>query len=278
MNWLHEHAWIAAPVTAALTLAMLWLNRRALPLLPFDAPNLGRKQHGARTPLAGIAMLPTISACLLANDRPAVAAVVLALGATGFVDDWHKEGRRELDWRIKALALGAGSIALAWQHANPLSDAFAFCAAASLAFVLINATNFLDNQNGALAAIAASCLLLAGGSHGPFAAAAFTALGFLPCNWPKAKCFAGDAGAYALGACIAAQLLERPLSVDAIAPFAVPLFDFTQVVLVRLALGLKPWVGDRRHVTHWMLAIGAPRVLVAPLLALAAVAVVWVTR
>ena len=48
---------------------------------------------------------------------------------------------------------------------------------------------------------------------------------------------------------------------------AVPLTDFMQVVLMRLIIGVPPWVGDRRHLTHIAQNLGLHRVTIAPLFA-----------
>lgn len=270
MSWLSSDAWIALPATALLAWALLACNRSVRAILPLDAPDVGRKHHGRATPLVGVAVVPMVAATLLASDRVVACVAVIACAAVGWMDDWTKERGVDFDWRIKACALLAASAALACAAASPFDEPLRFLAATVLAFVLVNATNFLDNTDGVCASLAATSLLLAGGASGPYSGAAFAALGFLVHNWPKARAFAGDAGAYALGICVASQCVERPLDVAGLAPFAVQFFDFAQVVCVRLLLGRKPWVGDRRHVTHWLLRLSVPRVAVAPLLLLAA--------
>lgn len=273
MNWLQSNAWIALPATASLAWALLACNRSVRAILPLDAPDVGRKQHGRATPLVGIAVLPMVAATLLANCRVAACVAAVGCAAVGWMDDWTKERGVDFDWRIKACALLAASVALAFAAASPFDDPLRFFAATALSFALVNATNFLDNTDGVCASLAATTLLLAGGASGPYAGAAFAALGFLGCNWPKARAFAGDAGAYALGVCVASQCMERPIGAAGLAPFAVQIIDFAQVVCVRLCLGKRPWVGDRRHVTHWLLRLSVPRAAVAPALALLAFAI-----
>ena len=96
----------------------------------------------------------------------------------------------------------------------------------------------------------------------PYAAAC----GFLPFNWPKPRLFLGDGGAYALGLstsyAVAQALLVDPKWLLAI---AVPLVDFSQVVVARLVIGVPPWVGDRRHLTHVTQNLGLHKTAVAPL-------------
>ncbi len=273
MSGMQSNAWIAAPATALVAWLLLICNQTIRPILPLDAPNHGRKQHARSTPLAGVAMVPMVAATLLANGKIAACAAALTCAAVGWIDDWTKERGVDFDWRIKAGVLLAACVTLASSAASPIEAPLRFFAMTSLAFVLINATNFLDNTDGVCVSLAATTLLIAEGAQGPFAGAAFAGLGFLVFNWPIARAFAGDAGAYALGVCVAAQCVERPIDTLGLAPFAIQLFDFAQVVSVRLCCGLKPWVGDRRHVTHWLLRLSVPRVLVAPVLALTATAI-----
>ena len=40
--------------------------------------------------------------------------------------------------------------------------------------------------------------------------------------------------------------------------------DFVQVISARLILGVPPWQGDRRHLTHILMNWGLPQSLVAP--------------
>ena len=54
-------------------------------------------------------------------------------------------------------------------------------------------------------------------------------------------------------------------SSDLMLPFAVQIIDFVQVVTARLWLGIAPWHGDRRHLTHIVQNQGLRPVLVAPL-------------
>jgi hypothetical protein len=56
----------------------------------------------------------------------------------------------------------------------------------------------------------------------------------------------------------------------AIAPCAILLADFAQVIVARLWLGYAPWIADRRHLTHVLLNTGLPSWALAPLLAAAA--------
>jgi UDP-N-acetylmuramyl pentapeptide phosphotransferase/UDP-N-acetylglucosamine-1-phosphate transferase len=289
--------WVA-PLAAATIGASYIVHCRVRGWLPEDAPAIGRKQHARTTPLVGIALLPVLLGWQIfaANDY-ALAFATAALGVVGHLDDLHKS-RGGLSWRIKAVALGIATAVVAAEHAG-LQLALPFVAAWALAFVLVNATNFLDNTNGTCAAITAGSLLgnqcmLGESSH---SYVAWTALGFLPWNWPRSRVFLGDSGAYALGIAVADRALANlplsslaasepavqldramehwALSAVLLLPFAVQLIDFAQVVCVRLWLGVAPWRGDRRHLTHIAQNLGLPAALVAPLFLLLAFAPGW---
>ena len=285
-------AWPYLCATLCGGLVALWIHTRVRGFLPEDPPGPGRKRHARPTPMlgalpAGVAAL----ACAL-SGTPGIAVSVLVAGVVGLIDDVVKsKGLGGLDWRAKALGLLASAVlaALAIGGFASLDDTAPFGRAAllvALLFCLINAFNFLDNQDGvstALGGVALSWLALR--DHDPLAAGLAAAwLGFLPLNWPRARAFLGDCGAYALGTCVSALAL-RPLATDdglgigaALAPVAVPALDFLQVLCVRLVLGYAPWKGDRRHVTHLLLAAGLPRLGLVPVLVLAATAMIAVAR
>jgi len=256
---------------AAVALAFA-VNRLWFGFLPDDRPQKGRKQHARPVPLGGIALLPVLLPWLLASGLPWLAAGVAAVTLLGYADDWSKEHGRELDWKKKLVLLALSSALAANQAVDPFAAPERWLLAWCLVFVLTNATNFLDNTDGVATALSAASLLVATGGDGAFAAVGFAALGFLPWNWPRPFLFVGDSGAFALGLCCGALCATRLPAFDrALLPFAVQLADFAQVVTVRLWLGFRPWIGDRRHLPHIAQNLGLPRPLVAPLFAGAAV-------
>ena len=258
-----------------------------------DPPGPGRKQHRHATPLVGIVLLPVLLLWQIMGSHYVLAAATAMVSVLGYLDDRRKV-QGGLLVHSKTIVLALAAMVVAAQHASPLQPPFAFCCASLLAFVLVNATNFLDNTNGVCASITAASLLTV---HRGNDASGFAALGFLCCNWPRALVFLGDAGAYALGLCVAdAALGQLPLSPLAMRPFTgqieatyhaflsgaflllpfmVQLVDFTQVLCVRLWLGSPPWVGDQLHLTHRVERLGLPRVLVAPLFGGTALALGW---
>jgi UDP-GlcNAc:undecaprenyl-phosphate GlcNAc-1-phosphate transferase len=199
----------------------------------------------------------------------------LAVHALGLVDD-----RRPLGWAPKlAVMLAAGGL-LAWQTDTriltafdaPVGGAWLSILITALWFaVVMNAINFMDNMDGLAAGTAGVCamgiasvallqgqwLIAAGG-----ALTAGACAGFLPLNYPKARLFMGDGGSLLIGFLLAflttrLTYLDPALGAsrwDRLAVplvlLAVPLYDFTSVVLIRLSQGKSPFVGDLQHLSH----------------------------
>jgi UDP-GlcNAc:undecaprenyl-phosphate GlcNAc-1-phosphate transferase len=93
-------------------------------------------------------------------------------------------------------------------------------------------------------------------------------LGFLWHNRPPAKIFMGDAGSYLVGFLIAVAMLmatyagseDRPHAVLApLCAMAVPLYDMTTVLWIRIREGRSPFVGDRSHFSHRLVDLGLSR-------------------
>lgn len=276
-------AWAAAVAAAALFVGDQ-LNRRLVGWLPDDVPRPGRKAHRRPVPLAGVMLAPVVIGFAVAAELWWLAGAVAIAAGVGFADDRKKERGGALadggvDWRVKAVALLCAAGLVATTVADPSGDPWRWAAALGLTFVLINAVNFLDNTDGVTAGTAAAALLglgLVALSPGATAtvtlAAGFAALGFLPFNWPYPRLFLGDSGAYTLGVSVGYAAVQAGSAAPAwLLAVAVPLADFTQVVLMRIALGVPPWVGDRRHLTHIAQNLGLPRAAVAPLFALGTV-------
>jgi UDP-GlcNAc:undecaprenyl-phosphate GlcNAc-1-phosphate transferase len=157
---------------------------------------------------------------------------------------------------------------------------------------LINAFNMLDNMDALSAGtawIAAACLflgpVLAGSvpadSDGLLPLMLMGALsGFLVFNQPPARIFMGDAGSTFLGLVVALQSLRPALGSQGpawmglfpVCLCAVPCYDLTSVVLLRLSQGRSPFHPDQQHLSHRLAARGLSRpraVAVIHLLALA---------
>ncbi|MEM7476132.1 MAG: MraY family glycosyltransferase, partial [Planctomycetota bacterium] len=91
-------------------------------------------------------------------------------------------------------------------------------------------------------------------------------LGFLKHNWPPAKIFMGDAGSYFIGFWIAvASLLATYTNYQGdtqhavLAPLivmAIPLYDMTSVIVIRLREGRSPFQADKKHFSHRLVELG----------------------
>lgn len=147
---------------------------------------------------------------------------------------------------------------------------------------LVNAFNMLDNMDGLSAGVGtiASLMLAAvllfmptAASEGPqlFVAGLLLVLagslgGFLLHNRPPAAIFMGDAGSYFLGFMLAAATLlasyagyrgEKAHAILApLCVMAVPLYDMTTVILIRLRRGLSPFQADKNHFSHRLVELG----------------------
>ncbi len=147
---------------------------------------------------------------------------------------------------------------------------------------LINSFNMLDNMDAlsaGIAAIAAGLLAtvllttLAPDTRQPqlfvggfLLVLVGALLGFLWHNRPVAKLFMGDAGSYFVGFCIAICTLQATFaSYDStsqhtvFAPLcvlAVPLYDLTTVLWIRLREGRSPFQADKSHFSHRLVELG----------------------
>jgi UDP-GlcNAc:undecaprenyl-phosphate GlcNAc-1-phosphate transferase len=194
----------------------------------------------------------------------------------GFLDD-----RRALDWRLRLLIQVACALVLAayvgirvtlfWPFTNPVIGSVV-----TVLWIvgLTNAFNMLDNMDGLAASVGLIAALLFCGAQfavgGLFAPALLLVLvgallGFLVHNVAPARLFMGDAGSnfigFLLGTLTVAGNFTTPLysPYSVLAPLlvmAVPLYDMTSVVLIRLREGRSPFQGDQRHFSHRLVARG----------------------
>jgi UDP-GlcNAc:undecaprenyl-phosphate GlcNAc-1-phosphate transferase len=140
---------------------------------------------------------------------------------------------------------------------------------------MTNAFNLLDNMDGlsaGVALVASAVFLVNAWALGEFFISllllAFigSLLGFLAYNFNPATVFLGDCGSLFIGYVIASlTLLERYVSQASSTMFpvlmpvlvlAVPIMDTATVVLIRLREGRPIYVGDRRHLSHRLVALG----------------------
>lgn len=138
---------------------------------------------------------------------------------------------------------------------------------------IVNALNWIDGLDGlaagfsGLAATNVGLIALLDG-HPAIAilalALAGSTFGFLRYNFNPATIFMGDGGSYLLGYGLA-SLCVLEFTTEAtwgrmllpLLVLAVPIFDMVYVILTRLRDGRSPFLPDRRHIHHRLLAAGA---------------------
>ena len=144
---------------------------------------------------------------------------------------------------------------------------------------ITNAFNFLDNMDGLTAGMAIIVQLLLAlialhGNHLPAAALSLilagATAGFLLYNFPPASIFMGDAGGLFLGfitGSLSTLLSHSSAQAGAPIPYLfaplaillIPAYDLISVILIRLAKGIPPWVGDNNHISHRLVRLGLSR-------------------
>jgi UDP-GlcNAc:undecaprenyl-phosphate GlcNAc-1-phosphate transferase len=240
--------------------------------------------------------IPAIAALIPDFARPHVDGIwsqstklwILLGGGTvltflGLLDD-----RGGLSWQLRLLVEFAVAAVCVWLVPNlrltAFIDAPLITGALSVLWIvaLINSFNMLDNMDGlsaGVAAIAASMLaavlMLAPDpeTRGPqlFVAGLLMVLvggliGFLFHNMPPARIFMGDSGAYFIGFMIAVATLlasytgyhstNRHAILAPLCVMAVPLYDMTTVILIRLRSGRSPFEADKNHFSHRLVDLG----------------------
>lgn len=194
-----------------------------------------------------------------------------AIMIMGLIDD-----RVGLGWRPRllvqaglatALALGGVRVTLFWPMNQPIASG-----AITVLWVvgLTNAFNFLDNMDGLAAGVGliaavlfASAQAIVGSLFVPAVLLVLVGAlaGFLVFNRYPASLFMGDAGSnflgFLLGSLTVAGTFARPGAgfspysvLSPLLVMAVPLYDTTSVVLIRLREGRSPFQADRRHFSH----------------------------
>ncbi len=144
--------------------------------------------------------------------------------------------------------------------------------------IIMNAMNFLDNMDGLAAGVTlvvSIALLAAAATIGQLFVAGWLCLligataGFLVFNFYPARIYMGDAGSLVLGFLLAV-LSMLTTYYDPTSPgmhrmygvlvplilLAVPLYDFTSVMFIRIREGRHPMVGDTCHFSHRLVARG----------------------
>ncbi len=203
-----------------------------------------------------------------------LASVMMVMG---LIDDI-----KNLDWRPRLATQVGCAVILAATGIRvtlfgPFRDPFVGGTVTVLWIVgLTNAFNMLDNMDGLAASVGLIATLLFCGAQVAvadlFVPAVLLVLagalgGFLVHNRAPARLFMGDAGSnflgFLLGTLTVVGTFYRPGSsvseCSVLAPLlvmAVPLYDMSSVILIRLREGRSPFQADRRHFSHRLVARG----------------------
>jgi UDP-GlcNAc:undecaprenyl-phosphate GlcNAc-1-phosphate transferase len=199
----------------------------------------------------------------------------------GLIDDL-----RGLNWKLRLGVQSVVALALVlsgWQL-QAFIDAPWFTIPLSVFWIvgLVNSFNMLDNMDGLSAGVAtiAAAMLAAVMLIAPdpitnqpqlFVAGFLLVIvgalaGFLWHNRPPARIFMGDTGSYLIGYLIAMATLTASFAGYAEVPphailaplcvLAVPIYDTTTVILIRLRQGRSPFEGDKSHFSHRLVELG----------------------
>lgn len=204
-------------------------------------------------------------------------AAGLVIAGLGLLDDL-----KPLAWRPKLLVqfLVAGGLVASGVRATLFSNAPWVGDIVTLFWIvgLTNSFNFLDNMDalsggiGCIAATVFAAIMLTATAQPHWFVAGYLLLiagslaGFLVHNWPPAKIFMGDAGSCLIGLWIASltvlgtfydeQQTGRHVIFAPLCVLAVPLYDFTSVMIIRLRQGRSPFHADKSHFSHRLVELG----------------------
>lgn len=272
---------------AALLTPVAILVARRLGVL--DHPG-GYKAHAVPTPLLGglsvgagflfaVAWSVNFTAPGKVSDLIALGVGAGIIVLAGLVDDSRGlTPGRKLVWQILAAACAGLALVVLGVRVN------LYLGWAPIPLMLLtvlwvvgvtNAVNLMDNMNGlcaGLGVITAACLALfnlrTGEIEVALAAAALSGacVGFLIYNWPRSRIFLGDTGSMLIGFSLASLSVmgvytpgaELPI-LAVLAPLfvlAIPIVDVIFVIFLRLRSKRSPWIGDRCHISHRLVARG----------------------
>jgi UDP-GlcNAc:undecaprenyl-phosphate/decaprenyl-phosphate GlcNAc-1-phosphate transferase len=223
----------------------------------------------------GAALDVTRDAHLVADKLAALLVGATLAFATGLLDDML--GRRFPAW-LKALGQVAAALVVmsAGVHTNFMPTEWLNQTVTLLWLVgITNAFNLLDNMDGlcaGVAFVASGVLLLNAWGMGELLIAVIllafmgALLGFLRFNFHPALIFLGDCGSHFIGFVMASiMLLERYVTRASSSLFpllmpvlllAIPLIDTATVIVIRLRERRPLYVGDQKHLSHRLLALG----------------------
>lgn len=273
---------IAMVVSMALLPGLIYVGER---FSFVDQPN-DRKVHRTPIPriggLAIFAGVATAAAWIYPAPFTSDTLVLVCAGAlvllVGFIDD-----RRELRFAPKLIAQLVSAIVIVYGldiHIKELSLPLAVSLPNWFSYplsvlVVVSITNAvalsdgLDGLAGGIVFLCSAALAVMAYSTGNTATAILAIalsgaiFGFLRFNSHPASVFMGDCGSQFLGLAVAVLALEVTQSdagrIGASLPLlllAIPIIDTAQVIVTRLKNGKSPFVADKNHLHHRLLALG----------------------
>lgn len=277
--------WRFIPGVRAFALEVGWAdqpNARRLNKEPL--PNAGGLAIFAGF-LLGVVVAWALRPIVIEQVNIQVLAILLGgavLVLVGFIDDQYGlspafrlgvQALAALLLIVNGLRIDVGALPFLPALPGALNEPLSFVVTLLWVVGLTNAVNLMDGVDGVVGGVGfiVSMVLLATAAQFADRAAAVVllaglagaALGYLRHNFNPSRIIMGDAGAYLFGYTLAAVSLLGTLKVSAgaslIVPLlvlALPLFDTTQVVIGRLARGIRNPLGhpDKTHIHHRVLA------------------------
>ncbi len=202
------------------------------------------------------------------------------LVAMGLLDDL-----KGLPWQPRLVVHLLLAATLAWQGVRATvfvsQPWLGYVVTVGWIIVLINAFNFLDNMDalsagiGLIAAVIFAAVMLTSQAAprwlvgGCLLVLAGSLLGFLWHNRPPARIFMGDSGSTFIGLMLACLTIVgtfydpaqsgRHVMLAPLCVLAVPLYDFSSVMFIRLREGRSPFHADKCHFSHRLVELGLNR-------------------
>lgn len=252
-------------VALVVALSLAFVSRKFAPALRLvDAPDGELKPHAGAIPVTGgIAVVGGVLVGWLVAGvfDSAVVGLMVLLFAVGLIDDI-----RPLPPMVRLVAVSAIGVGFAiWS--DIVVGLPATLLTTILVVVIVNAVNLLDGADG----VAGTAAMVSFAGIGVLASlrgvepttwwiVAAALVGFLVLNWPPARIFLGDGGAYAVGGLLVASALAvtpsgedfwsvwMPALAVAISMTGVFLVDLFLTVFRRLRSHARLTGGDRLHV------------------------------
>lgn len=223
------------------------------------------------------------------NETGVIVLTCLAMFLLGFLDDLHPLGARMKLFVQVLISIAAHSGGLGiGQWVNPFTQTVHHLGMWDGVFTVLwlvgitNLINLVDGIDGLAAGVGLFLMVLlavvAGTGRDFFVlmlavGMAGALLGFLHYNFPPARIFMGDGGAYFLGFLIAELALlnahKGEVAVALMVPFfalGLPIIDASFTILRRGLLGLPIFRADSGHIHHRLVAMGFSRQRVVLLL------------